>query len=68
MRDICLPSEVSGIEVEYMIYVLCNGDVTKKILIEQTMDIGDFVEWISFKKYENYCEAELNKRYEKKTR
>ena len=51
-----------------MIYVICGGDVTKKKLIEQTMDIGDFVEWISFKKYENYCEAELNKRYEKKTR
>jgi len=68
LSDIVLPYEVSGIEIEYMIYVICGGDVTKKKLIEQTMDIGDFVEWISFKKYENYCEAELNKRYEKKTR
>lgn len=68
MRDIGLPGEVSGIEIEYMIYILCNGDVTKKKLIEQTMDIGDFVEWISFKKYENYFETELNKRYEKEPR
>jgi hypothetical protein len=51
-----------------MIYTLCNGDITKKRWIEENLDITDYIEWISFKKYDNYVEAESNKRYQAKNK
>lgn len=49
-----------------MIYRLCNNDITKKEFIEKNYDICDYVEWISFQKYERYLEDVANKRYQSK--
>lgn len=45
-----------------MIYQLAQGDITKKVYVENKLDIMDFYEWFMLKKYENYCEAEGMKR------
>lgn len=49
-----------------MIYQLCNGDITRKKWIEENLDVGDFTEFNCFKKYDNYLEAEAQKRMMKK--
>ena len=64
MSDIALPTEINGIEVEFMVYKLCDGDITRKKWIEENLDIGDFVEFMSFKKYDNFIKAEYNSRYQ----
>jgi hypothetical protein len=54
------------VEIEYMIYKLCNGDITKKKWIESNMDITDYFEWACFKKYDNYLESEAIRRQQEK--
>lgn len=47
-----------------MIYKLCNGDITRKKYIEENLDVSDFIEWVSFQKYDGYLEQEANKRFQ----
>jgi len=64
MADITLPAElIENIELEYMIFTLCNGDITRKHYIEEHYDVVDYIEWTSFKQFDNFQEAELNERY-----
>lgn len=44
---------------EYMIFQLCNGDITKKKEVEENFDVVDFYNWIIYKNYEN-CLQELS--------
>lgn len=65
MSDIVLPGDkIENIELEYMIFTLCNGDITRKKYIEDNYDVQDYVEWTSFKQFDSYQEAEMNKRYQ----
>jgi hypothetical protein len=50
-----------------MIFQLCNGDITRKKWIEENLDVSDFTEFMSFKKYDYYLEAEAQKRMMDKT-
>jgi hypothetical protein len=58
-----LPKEIDGVEIFYMVFSLCNGDITKKKWIEENLDVGDYVEWMCFKKYDNFIKSESTKRY-----
>ena len=56
--DIKLPEEILGADVHYMVYLLCDGDVTKKNWVQENLDIVDFYEWMLLGKYKSYCETE----------
>lgn len=64
MSDVQLPSDIiENIEIHYMIYTLCNGDITRRPWIESNLDVTDYIEWTCFKQFDTYQESELNKRY-----
>ena len=50
-----------GFEVEYMGYVLCDGDAAKEKALSE-MTYGEVMRWFCFKRYENYITQKSMKR------
>ncbi len=50
-----------GYELEYLVYQLCKGDITKRNYILQNYSYTESIEWCMLHRYEIFVEQELLK-------